>query len=84
MAPESLQILTNGMKDIEILKDFKPKGAPSGKSEGPAVTLAAGVSLQELYRALSKEKRVVVAGAAHNVGAAGGYIQGGGQSFLGP
>ncbi|KAL2832074.1 hypothetical protein BDW59DRAFT_157535 [Aspergillus cavernicola] len=83
-APESLQILTNGMKDIEFVNDFKLKGAPRGRGEGPAVTIAAGVSLQELYHALAEKKRVAVAGAAHTVGAAGGYIQGGGHSFLGP
>ncbi|KAL4930147.1 uncharacterized protein BDV17DRAFT_49474 [Aspergillus undulatus] len=81
-APESLQIVTSGLKDIEIVHDFVPEAAPRG--EGPAVTLAAGVSLQELYKKLGEEKRVVVAGAAHTVGAAGGYIQGGGHSFLGP
>ncbi|KAL4781014.1 hypothetical protein BJX76DRAFT_363919 [Aspergillus varians] len=83
-APESLQILTNGMKDIDIVDDFMQKGAPRGRGEGPAVTIAAGVSLQELYNAVSEKKRVVVAGASHTVGAAGGYIQGGGHSFLGP
>ncbi|KAL4913584.1 hypothetical protein BDW62DRAFT_220630 [Aspergillus aurantiobrunneus] len=83
-APESLQVLTNGMKDIRIVEDFEPNGAPNGRGEGPAVTIAAGVGLQELYSALSERKRVVVAGASHTVGAAGGYIQGGGHSFLGP
>ncbi|KAL4947776.1 hypothetical protein BDW69DRAFT_204026 [Aspergillus filifer] len=83
-APESLQLLMNGLKDIDIVDDFVPEGAPSGQSEGPAVTIAAGVSLQELYRALGDKKRVAVAGASHTVGAAGGYIQGGGHSFLGP
>ncbi|KAL4868327.1 hypothetical protein BDV12DRAFT_209295 [Aspergillus spectabilis] len=83
-APESLQILTSGLKDIDIVDDFKIKGAPKGQRGGPAVTIAAGVSLQELYPALANKNRVVVAGAAHTVGAAGGYIQGGGHSFLGP
>ncbi|KAL4942287.1 hypothetical protein BDV06DRAFT_211952 [Aspergillus oleicola] len=83
-APESLQILTNGLKDIEIIDEFVSEGAPSGQSEGPAVTVAAGVSLQELYRALRDKKRVAVAGVSHTVGVAGGYIQGGGHSPLGP
>ncbi|KAL3473790.1 hypothetical protein BJX99DRAFT_192121 [Aspergillus californicus] len=85
-AADSLQILTTGMQDIELVDDFKPDGAPKGhgQGEGPAVTIAAGVSLQELYSVLADKKRVVVAGAAHTVGTAGGYIQGGGHSFLGP
>ncbi|KAL3449503.1 hypothetical protein BJX65DRAFT_39414 [Aspergillus insuetus] len=83
-APESLQIQTSGMKEISFVDDFTPKGALKGGSEGPAVTIAAGVALQELYAALGKTGRIAVAGAAHTVGAAGGYIQGGGHSFLGP
>ncbi|KAF9895014.1 hypothetical protein FE257_004638 [Aspergillus nanangensis] len=84
VAPESLQILTNSMRDIKLTDNFTPTGAPPNKNEGPAVTIAAGVSLQELYAAVGAKNRTVVAGAAHTVGAAGGYIQGGGHSFLGP
>ncbi|KAB8231458.1 FAD-dependent oxidoreductase [Aspergillus alliaceus] len=83
-APESLQIFTNGMKDIQFRDNFIAAGAPNNKSEGPAVTIAAGVMLNELYAAVGKAGRTVVAGASHTVGAAGGYIQGGGHSFLGP
>ncbi|KAL3458787.1 hypothetical protein BJX64DRAFT_211459 [Aspergillus heterothallicus] len=83
-APDSLQIQTNGMKAISFSDDFTLKGAPEGQSEGPAVTISAGVALQELYAALGVKGRIAVAGAAHTVGAAGGYIQGGGHSFLGP
>ncbi|RYO84833.1 hypothetical protein DL762_005455 [Monosporascus cannonballus] len=82
-APNSLQILTNRMKGIRIVDNFVPKGAPNGKGQGPAVTLDAGVSLQEMYAALAKSNRIVVGGASHTVGPAGGYIQGGGHSFLG-
>ncbi|KAL2834079.1 hypothetical protein BJY01DRAFT_85017 [Aspergillus pseudoustus] len=83
-APESLQIQTSHMKDISFVDDFTPKGAPRGRSEGSAVTIGAGVALQELYAALGEKGRIAVAGAAHTVGAAGGYVQGGGHSFLGP
>ncbi|KAE8355292.1 hypothetical protein BDV28DRAFT_155514 [Aspergillus coremiiformis] len=83
-APGSLQILTIGMKDIRIVDKFTPAGAPEGKNEGSAVTTAAGVSLQELYAAVAARNRTVVAGSSHIVGAAGGYIQGGGHSPLGP
>lgn len=82
-APESLQILTHFMKDIKVVDDFRPKGAPKNGSEGPAVHLAAGVQLAELYAAVGKRNRSVVAGTSHTVGAAGGYIQGGGHSTLG-
>ncbi|RHZ50675.1 FAD-dependent oxidoreductase [Aspergillus thermomutatus] len=83
-APESLQILTNRMKDIRFSENFKPAGAPKNTSQGSAITIGAGVSLQELYAAAGKKGKIVVAGVSHTVGAAGGYIQGGGHSFLGP
>ncbi|KAJ5386293.1 hypothetical protein N7509_008834 [Penicillium cosmopolitanum] len=82
-APESLQILTHEMKDIKVVEDFSPKGAPNRKSEGPAVTMSAGVQLPELYLAVAKHNRTVIAGSSHTVGAAGGYIQGGGHSPFG-
>jgi FAD/FMN-containing dehydrogenase len=82
-APESLQIFTNGMKDITFVDNFVPAGAPGGKGEGHAVTMAAGVHLSELYKAAGEKKRTVQAGASHTVGAAGGYIQAGGHSPFG-
>jgi FAD/FMN-containing dehydrogenase len=69
------------MKDIKIVDDFVPKG--SSKSEGPAITIGAGVQLPEMYQAVAKRNRTVIAGSAHTVGAAGGYIQGGGHSPFG-
>ncbi|KAJ5727594.1 hypothetical protein N7493_005414 [Penicillium malachiteum] len=83
-APESLQILTHSMKQIELVDDFLPKGAPKNDSEGPAVHLAAGVQLPELYSAVGSHNHTVIAGSSHSVGAAGGYIQGGGHLPLGP
>ena len=82
-APESLQILVNGMKDIDLVDDFVPTGASDDDGEGPAVTIAAGVSVQELYAAVAAKKRVAVGGAYHTIGVAGGYIQGGGHSPIG-
>jgi FAD/FMN-containing dehydrogenase len=71
------------MKDIKLVDDFIPKGAPDGKNEGPAVIMSAGVQLPELYLAVAKHNRTVIAGSSHTVGAAGGYIQGGGHSPFG-
>ncbi|KAJ5305917.1 hypothetical protein PENANT_c015G09192 [Penicillium antarcticum] len=82
-APGSLQILTNGMKDIKFVDNFIPVHAPKGKGEGKAVTLSAGVNLAELYKAVAEHNVTVIAGASHTVGAAGGYIQGGGHSPFG-
>lgn len=80
-APDSLQIFTHRLKDITIVDDFVPEGGD--ESEGPAVTIGAGVQLNQLYETLNGSDVVVVAGFANTVGAAGGYIQGGGHSPLG-
>lgn len=79
-APGSLQIFTQAMKDIQPVDDFVPKGAPRGNGEGHAVTIAAGVNLAELYAAVARHNRTVLGGSSKTVGAAGGYIHGGGHS----
>lgn len=80
-APDSLQIFTHRLKNITKVDDFVPENGNG--SEGPAVTIGAGVQLAELYKTLDAMNVVVVAGFANTVGAAGGYIQGGGHSPLG-
>lgn len=82
-APESLQIMTHDMNDIRLVKDFLPKGAPKGKHEGHAVSIGAGVQLPDMYAAVARQNRTVIGGSAHTVGAAGGYVQGGGHSPFG-
>jgi hypothetical protein len=50
------------------------------------VTLGAGVQWHEAYDALRTEARVMVGGISTggSVGAAGGWVQGGGHSILSP
>lgn len=80
-APESFQILTHFLNSTVFTDDFVPQGCKSGV--GSAVTIGAGVVLTELYAALGEQNLIAVAGLSHTVGAAGGYIQGGGHSPLG-
>lgn len=82
-APDSLQISTTRMKSIQFTDNFVPAGCPEHKGEGHAVTLEAGAALKELYTAAAERSRTVIAGASYTVGAAGGYIQGGGHSPFG-
>lgn len=82
-APESLQIATYKMKKMEFVDDFVPEGSRN-KSMGSALTLGAGVVLMDIYSETSKRNLTAVVGLSHTVGAAGGYIQGGGHSPLGP
>lgn len=82
--PQSLQILTHNMKSINFTDNFVPEGKPDGRGIGQAVTIGAGVQLNELYEAAGKRGLTQVIGLSTTVGAAGGYIQGGGHSPLGP
>lgn len=84
VVPHSLQIFTHNLKSINFVHDFKPQGSKNGTGYGSAVTIGAGVQLRELYTALGQRNLTAVIGASHTVGAAGGYIQGGGHSPLGP
>jgi hypothetical protein len=81
-AAGALSIWTHFMKDISFASKFTPSGCHKSAPEH-AVTIGAGVQLHELYKAVAAKGRIVVAGSASTVGAAGGYVQGGGHSALG-
>lgn len=84
-APYSLQILTQGLRNISLVDAFiptVPEGVTPSKSIR-AVTIGAGVQLREVYAYLGSKGAMVVGGSSNTVGIAGGYIQGGGHSILG-
>lgn len=74
----ALSIWTHKMQNITFSDDFKLDGG--NQFVGTAVTISAGVQLSQLYYAVAQVNQSVVIGMAHSVGAAGGYIQGGGHS----
>ncbi|GAB1199704.1 hypothetical protein APSETT444_009061 [Aspergillus pseudonomiae] len=79
--PDSLQIHTHGLQDVQYHEDFQPNGSTAHL--GPAVTVGAGMQLGDLNRRGSQEGYTVVGGECPTVGAAGGFLQGGGvSSFL--
>ncbi|KAI0106104.1 putative oxidoreductase [Hypoxylon sp. NC0597] len=80
-SPNSFQIHTHLLKGIRYHSNFVAKGeiTPSG----PAVTVGAGVMHWELYEKGSQDGYIIVGGECPTVGAAGGFLQGGGvSSFL--
>lgn len=81
-APESLQIFTHNLNNITIHGSFKPRGC--SHSVGSAVTIGAGVMLKDMYAALREHGVIAAGGLSPSVGAAGGYVQGGGHGPLGP
>ncbi len=80
--PASLQINTNRLKGVEVVSDFIPQGG--SVSLGQAVTLGAGTLALEVSQVAADEGFNVLLGLCTTVGVAGGFIQGGGASLLGP
>ncbi|EIW74307.1 FAD-binding domain-containing protein [Coniophora puteana RWD-64-598 SS2] len=79
----ALMVWTHNMKNITHDGSFVPEGAPPNETYD-AFTLEAGVQWFEAYAAANATGRVLVGGlsAGGSVGAAGGWIQGGGHSAL--
>ncbi|GAB1192745.1 hypothetical protein APSETT444_001941 [Aspergillus pseudonomiae] len=65
---------------IEFHDSFVPQDAPANATGIPAVTLQAGEQWFDVYEAAAKQGVLVVGGSARTVGAAGGYVLGGGHS----
>ncbi|KAH7921690.1 FAD-binding domain-containing protein [Leucogyrophana mollusca] len=78
-------IWTHHMKNITYDASFVPQGAPGNETHS-AITLGAGVQWHEAYDAVQAKGRMMVGGASvgGSVGAAGGWVLGGGHSALSP
>ncbi|KAI0711902.1 FAD-binding domain-containing protein [Cerioporus squamosus] len=82
----SFMLWTHHMKNITIHETFRPLGAPEGIQYDFALTIGAGVQWHEAYTAADNADRMVVGGISPggSVGAAGGWLLGGGHSALSP
>jgi hypothetical protein len=78
-APDSLLIWTHKMRQVTLQDAFVGRGCESTQAGVPAVTLGAGTRWIEAYAEVTvKHGRYVQGGGCASVGAAGGFIQGGG------
>lgn len=73
-------IWTHHLKGRTWRDNFRPTGAPKSVRGVPAVTLQAGEQWLDVYRDADVQERTVVGGSARTVGAAGGWLTGGGHS----
>ncbi|KAJ8487770.1 hypothetical protein ONZ51_g3951 [Trametes cubensis] len=82
----SFMIWTHHMKNITVHDVFRPSGSLSSEIFEHAITVHAGVQWQEAYNAANASRRMIVGGVAAggSVGAAGGWVLGGGQSLVSP
>ncbi|EXJ69227.1 oxidoreductase [Cladophialophora psammophila CBS 110553] len=76
----SFSIWTHNLKGRQWTDSYIVEGAPAGSHGVPAVTLQAGEQWLDVYRAASEQRVIVVGGHARTVGAAGGWLTGGGHS----
>ncbi|KAF5357393.1 hypothetical protein D9758_005958 [Tetrapyrgos nigripes] len=81
----AFMIWTHHLKNITASPTFIPEGAPENETYY-ALTLQAGVQWHEAYDAAQANGRFIVGGltAGGSVGAAGGWMQGGGHSAFSP
>jgi FAD/FMN-containing dehydrogenase len=68
------------MKGISRDESFVPTGCEVPTHD--AVTIAAGEKWSTVYQYADDNKIIIVGGDSPNVGAAGGWVQGGGHSIL--
>jgi FAD/FMN-containing dehydrogenase len=77
-APDSLLVWTHKMRRISMHDMFVPDGCP-GTEPSPAVSVEAGTRWLEAYQEVTvRNGRYVQGGGCTTVGAAGGFLQGGG------
>ncbi|KAL3472344.1 FAD-binding domain-containing protein [Aspergillus californicus] len=80
--PNSLQINVSRLKEIQFTDEFLLQGG--NEPQGSAVTVGAGVLGMELLAPARVQGLNVITGTCSSVGAAGGFLQGGVTSLLGP
>ncbi|CAE6471603.1 hypothetical protein ACGC1H_005317 [Rhizoctonia solani] len=79
-APGTLALWTNSVKYINYSATFVPEGC---QQDGvPALTYGAGQDLESLFLYADSNNLTFIGGSSKTVGAAGGWVQGGGHSVL--
>ena len=78
-APNSLLVWTHRMRDVRLVEGFRPQGCSADDVTAHAVSIEAGARWAEVYESVTvKGGRFVLGGGCTTVGAAGGFLQGGG------
>ncbi|KAJ6594366.1 FAD-binding domain-containing protein [Mycena capillaripes] len=79
--PNGLGLWSHNLKSTSFNPRFIPKGCPA-KTTFAAATLGAGIQTAELFDFADKNSITLPGGACVSVGVVGGYLQGGGHSWL--
>ncbi|KAF7972413.1 hypothetical protein HWV62_17964 [Athelia sp. TMB] len=81
-AKGSFVIWTHALVDTAYSASFVPAGSP--EAGVPAITLGAGVQFDQVYKFADAHGVVMVGADSGQVGAVGGWLQGGGHGTLAP
>ncbi|CAE6461869.1 unnamed protein product [Rhizoctonia solani] len=79
-AEGSFSIWTHHLKGIKFTNSFIGAGCSNSETTQSAVTVGAAELWIDVYKAANDHNATVVGGAAQSIGAAGGWVQGGGHS----
>ncbi|KAJ7306794.1 FAD-binding domain-containing protein [Mycena albidolilacea] len=79
--PGTLALWMSNLNSIEQKPHFVPTGCSSRQAKN-AVTVGAGVSFSDLVTFADEQNLTIPSGGDLTVGAAGGFVQGGGHSIL--
>ncbi|KAB5590657.1 hypothetical protein CTheo_5910 [Ceratobasidium theobromae] len=79
----SFSIWTHRLKGISLNNSFVGAGCSTNTSGVPAITVGAGEYWADVYKKADELNVTVAGGGSRGVGAAGGWLQGGGHGPLG-
>ncbi|GAA5864150.1 hypothetical protein JCM1840_000717 [Sporobolomyces johnsonii] len=80
----SFTIWTHHLKSIRYDPAFVPEGAPEGTEPHAAILAGAGNTVYDMNTAANEAGMIVTGGVSKTVGAAGGFVLGGGHGPLAP
>ncbi|KAF2868963.1 hypothetical protein BDV95DRAFT_609222 [Massariosphaeria phaeospora] len=80
--PATFAVWTHHLTDLTYIKNFRPASCPPASMQD-VISVGPGVSFDELYEFAHRNGVMTMGGWAGTVGAAGGYVLGGGIGPLG-
>ncbi|CAE6541699.1 unnamed protein product [Rhizoctonia solani] len=80
LAPGTLALWTQNLKYIDYSTSFVPEGC--NLPSAPVMTFGAGQDMGSIYKFAEQHNITFIGGSGKTVGAAGGWLQGGGHSIL--
>ena len=81
---DTLNVWLHNLKNVTYIEDWMPSECETPEPPRKVMEVLGGNQWGEVYELMTEKEVVVVGGGALTVGAAGGYLQGGGHSANSP